>query len=40
MEHQGPQMCKQPDDFIEPGALNPLTRHYLREAFRYIARVQ
>jgi len=29
-----------PTDFIDPAQLNPLTRRYLREAFRAIARVQ
>jgi CBS domain-containing protein len=29
-----------PDDFIDPKALNPLTRSYLREAFRAVASVQ
>jgi CBS domain-containing protein len=29
-----------PDDFIDPKALNPLARSYLREAFRAVASVQ
>jgi CBS domain-containing protein len=29
-----------PDDFIDPKTLNPLTRSYLREAFRAVAAVQ
>jgi len=29
-----------PDDFVDPGALSPLTRRYLREAFRAVARLQ
>jgi len=29
-----------PDDFIDPKTLNPLTRSYLREAFRAVASVQ
>jgi CBS domain-containing protein len=29
-----------PNDFIDPAQLNPLTRRYLREAFRAIARMQ
>jgi CBS domain-containing protein len=31
---------KTADDFIDPAQLNPLTRRYLREAFRAIARMQ
>jgi CBS domain-containing protein len=29
-----------PDDYIDPAALSPLTRSYLREAFRAVAAVQ
>lgn len=32
--------CEVPDDFIDPKALNPLARSYLRAAFRAIASVQ
>lgn len=30
----------QPDDHVDPKALNPLTRRYLRDAFRAVASVQ
>jgi signal-transduction protein with cAMP-binding, CBS, and nucleotidyltransferase domain len=29
-----------PDDHIDPKLLNPLTRRYLRDAFRAVASVQ
>ena len=29
-----------PDDFIDPRALNPLTRRYLRDAFHSVRSVQ
>jgi CBS domain-containing protein len=42
MGHQlGQLRCGQePSDLLDPAELNPLTRRYLREAFRAIARVQ
>ena len=42
MGHQLAQLRAgdEPTDFIDPAQLNPLTRRYLREAFRAIARVQ
>jgi CBS domain-containing protein len=30
----------EPDDFVDPSQLNPLTRNYLKEAFRAVASVQ
>ena len=42
VEHQVEQLRagETPDDFIDPARLSPLTRSYLREAFRAIAAVQ
>ncbi len=42
LDHQVEQLRRgqAPDDFIDPKALNPLTRSYLREAFRAVASVQ
>jgi CBS domain-containing protein len=42
MDHQLAQLRagQDPDDFLDPAQLNPLTRRYLREAFRAIARIQ
>jgi len=42
MDHQIRQLKagEEPSDFIDPAQLNPLTRRYLREAFRFIARSQ
>jgi CBS domain-containing protein len=42
LDHQVEQLRRgePPDDFIDPKALNPLTRSYLREAFRAVASVQ
>lgn len=42
MDHQVEQLRhgRSPTDFIEPADLDPLTRRYLREAFRAIARTQ
>jgi len=42
LEHQIEQMRQgsTPDDFIDPKALNPLTRRYLREAFHAVRSVQ
>ena len=42
MGHQLGQLRagQEPSDLIDPAELNPLTRRYLREAFRAIARVQ
>lgn len=42
LDHQVEQLrrAEAPDDFIDPAALNPLTRSYLRSAFRAIASVQ
>jgi CBS domain-containing protein len=42
MDHQIRQLRagEQPSDFIDPAELGPLTRRYLREAFRFIARSQ
>ena len=30
----------QPDDHLDPSQLDPLTRRYLRDAFREVAAVQ
>ncbi len=42
LDHQVEQLrrAEKPDDFIDPKALNPLDRSYLREAFRAVASVQ
>ena len=42
LEHQVRQLeaGDRPDDRIDPKALNPLTRRYLRDAFRAVASVQ
>jgi CBS domain-containing protein len=42
MDHQIRQLRadEAPSDFIDPAELGPLTRRYLREAFRFIARSQ
>jgi CBS domain-containing protein len=42
LDHQVEQLRsgEVPDDFIDPKALNPLARSYLREAFRAVASVQ
>ena len=42
LDHQAEQLRRgeAPDDFIDPKALNPLARSYLREAFRAVASVQ
>jgi CBS domain-containing protein len=42
LEHQIAQLRAEqtPDDYLDPAALSPLTRSYLREAFRAVASVQ
>jgi CBS domain-containing protein len=42
LEHQVEQLelGREPDDNIDPKQLNPLTRRYLRDAFREVAAVQ
>jgi CBS domain-containing protein len=42
LEHQVRQLeaGAQPDDHVDPKTLNPLTRRYLRDAFRAVASVQ
>jgi len=42
MEHQVRQLedGMEPDNFVDPKALNALTRRYLREAFRLVASTQ
>jgi CBS domain-containing protein len=42
LEHQIAQIAdgQQPNDFIDPASLSPLTRTYLKEAFRAVASVQ
>ena len=42
MEHQVRQLEAgiEPDDYVDPKALNALTRRYLREAFRLVASTQ
>jgi CBS domain-containing protein len=42
LEHQVRQLegGERPDDRLDPKALNPLTRRYLRDAFRAVASVQ
>jgi CBS domain-containing protein len=42
LEHQVEQLraATDPDDYIDPSSLNPLTRRYVREAFRVVTTVQ
>jgi CBS domain-containing protein len=42
LQHQMEQLRdgQPPDDYLDPAALSPLTRTYLREAFRAVASVQ
>jgi CBS domain-containing protein len=42
LEHQVQQLERgeEPDDHLDPKGLNPLTRRYLRDAFRAVAAVQ
>lgn len=42
LEHQVEQLGRgvEPDNYIDPKALNPLTRRYLRDAFHAVASVQ
>lgn len=42
LDHQVAQLQAgvEPDDFLDPDELNPLTRNYLKEAFRAVASVQ
>jgi CBS domain-containing protein len=42
LDHQVAQLQAgvDPDDFLDPDQLNPLTRNYLKEAFRAVASVQ
>ncbi len=42
LDHQVAQLLAgtDPDDFLDPDELNPLTRNYLKEAFRAVASVQ
>ena len=42
LEHQVAQLVAgtEPDDFVDPSELSPLTRSYLKEAFRAVAAVQ
>ena len=42
LEHQVEQLRAggTPDDFVDPSSLNPLTRRYVREAFRVVTAVQ
>ena len=42
LEHQVEQLRagEAPDDFLDPATLNPLTRAYLKDAFRAVASVQ
>jgi CBS domain-containing protein len=42
LEHQIGQLRagQKPDDYVHPGALSPLTRTYLKEAFRAVASIQ
>jgi CBS domain-containing protein len=42
LEHQAAQIRAgvEPDDFVDPGTLNPFSRSGLKEAFRVIARAQ
>jgi CBS domain-containing protein len=42
LEHQVAQIeeNREPDDHLDPKQLDPLTRRYLRDAFREVAAVQ
>ena len=42
LDHQVAQLRAgvAPDDFLDPDELNPLSRNYLKEAFRAVASVQ
>jgi CBS domain-containing protein len=42
LEHQAEQLRRgaEPDDYVDPGALNPLSRRYLRDAFHAVGAVQ
>jgi CBS domain-containing protein len=42
IEHQAQQLRRgaEPDDYVDPGALNPLSRRYLRDAFHAVRGVQ
>jgi CBS domain-containing protein len=42
MEHQVRQLeeGREPNDYVDPKALDPLTRRHLREAFRLVASIQ
>ena len=42
LEHQVGQLERgeEPDDHLDPKQLDPLTRRYLRDAFREVAAVQ
>jgi CBS domain-containing protein len=42
IEHQVARLeaGREPDDRLDPKQLNPLTRHYLRDAFREVAAIQ
>jgi CBS domain-containing protein len=42
LDHQVAQLRAgvEPDDFLDPDELNPLSRNYLKEAFRAVASVQ
>ncbi len=42
LEHQVTQLRagEQPDDYVDPEALGPLTRSHLKEAFRAVASIQ
>jgi CBS domain-containing protein len=42
LEHQVGQLRagEEPDDYLDPEALNPLTRSYLRDAFHAVRKVQ
>ncbi|MGZ8666302.1 MAG: putative nucleotidyltransferase substrate binding domain-containing protein [Solirubrobacterales bacterium] len=42
LDHQVAQLQRgeRPDDFLDPKDLNPLTRRYLRDAFREVSEVQ
>ena len=42
LDHQVAQLADglEPDDFVDPGELSPLTRSYLKDAFRAVASVQ
>jgi CBS domain-containing protein len=42
IEHQAEQLRRgaEPDDYVDPGALNPLSRRYLRDAFHAVGGVQ